>query len=1096
VFPPSSPTDDHGRFLVGHGPRHTEALVLAELDALIGESERDPELLARPIVVVVPSNSLRDHLAARLVARRGRSVAGVRIVTLHHLANDIFARAGGTAPASDVLFEVLVRRRARAEALLRDRLDPLRDGYAAIVATVRDLLDAGFTGAQLEGVSEQIDELGRREGWRQAAARAATLVRIAADVEDAAHELGASAPGARWAAAEEALARDPDGVLPARAVLVHGFADATGTATDLLQALVVHRAATVFLDDPRDPAEPSRIDHGAAFCRRFRERLGAPGSAAAPSDERDPPSLALFRAPGAHGEAREIATRIRRLLDSGVAAEAIVVVARDLAPYALALRTHLGRLAVPFSAMATTVAAGGVARRIAALLDLVEGGSRTPTDRWLELIVAPLDLRVGLRSLGLVTLAAVAALNVDAALDGDALPLPLRRGFEEEPAPVAAGGGGERGSGDEVSAARASRALRRVLPRALLERAVTQARRLIGAFAAWRDEAPAALHLDHLRRLLNEASRWDGAGSGNDDVRSALAGLDAELPAALPLTREELVLVLRRRLADRGRQPLGGRGGGVQVLTVVEARGRTADHLFLLGVNRDVFPRPLAEDPLLPDAFRRALRVTLDAMPVKLEGHVEERYLFAQLAAAAEHVTVSWQSLDDDGRDRNVSPLLERLLLARDIGSEDVPLCPSPLAATTVVGTLRPPLEHAIAAGLAGGRRAFRSVFAAVAAQTASLPPAAASHRLAALDELDPPPGAEVVGRLGPFFGMVGVRRPRGDPRGAAPAVTTLESIARCPWQAFLGTVLRLEPPRDPLERLADLDPLLVGAILHDTLEALAGRAGATTGGRLADVETRSPVRVPWPTADELDAMVAASARRVARTNGVPALAPALAARVRPFLELARALDWDPEAPAVLGAEVEGSVEVSDFTGAPRALLFRADRVDASERGPVLTDYKTGRFIADNKQEAIRRRKLVEAVLRGERLQAMAYALAAGGRGRYVFLHRPEEELDRAVRDVEISNDDREVADAFAAAVAALLRAWDEGTFVPRLLDRTLRKAGPACARCDLRAACLQGDSLARRRLARWLAAPSGETGSVAAYAARIVLDPEAGGAR
>jgi len=640
-----------GSFRFGRGPRHTEALLLAALDELAPAAASDLDRLASPVVVVVPSNSLRDHLAARVVAHRGRAVAGLRLVTLYHLAGDILARSGGEARESDALFEVLVRRRAQAEAALRERLDPLVDGYAAVHATVRDLLDAGLGEAHLEAVLEQVDELARRVGWRDTAALAAALVRIAAEVARTAGELGAACPGARWAAAEAALARDPEGVLPARAVLVHGYADATGTAADLIRALVAYRGATVFLDDPPDPADAAATDLGVGFSQRFRERLGAPAGTAPAPDPGAHAQVELRRAPGAHAEARAVATRIRALLDAGVAPESILVVARDLGPYVLPLRTHFARLAVPFSATGATLPSGAPARRIAALVDLVENGQRTATDRWLEAAGGDTDLRVALRSLGLVTLRSVASLAVAEAVPAGSLPLPVRRGFE------AGTGTPDDGGDEEVAAPAAARALRRHLPRAALERAVARARRAAELFATWPTEAPVEAHLERARALVTRALSWSGDETEGAAALAALAGLAAELRPGLAIAREELALLLRRRLAEAGNQPLGGQGGGVQVLSVVQARARTAEHLFLVGLNRELFPRPAREDPLLPDAFRGALRVTLDALPLKLAAHAEERYLFAQLLAAAPHVTLSWQALDDDGRERAVSPL-------------------------------------------------------------------------------------------------------------------------------------------------------------------------------------------------------------------------------------------------------------------------------------------------------------------------------------------------------------------------------------------------------------------------------------------------------
>ena len=70
---------------------------------------------------------------------------------------------------------------------------------------------------------------------------------------------------------------------------------------------------------------------------------------------------------------------------------------------------------------------------------------------------------------------------------------------------------------------------------------------------------------------------------------------------------KQIAHLLARNLTSAGALPLGGAGGGVQVLSVMEARARTFDHLFVLGMNRDVFPRSIREDPLLGDSLRRSL---------------------------------------------------------------------------------------------------------------------------------------------------------------------------------------------------------------------------------------------------------------------------------------------------------------------------------------------------------------------------------------------------------------------------------------------------------------------------------------------------------
>jgi RecB family exonuclease len=187
-------------------------------------------------------------------------------------------------------------------------------------------------------------------------------------------------------------------------------------------------------------------------------------------------------------------------------------------------------------------------------------------------------------------------------------------------------------------------------------------------------------------------------------VREAIARLAGELPPRLVIERDEALDLVREELRREGRVQPGGSGAGVQVLGVVEARARTFARLFVIGVNRDVFPRQVREDWLLPDRLRAALLPVLPDMPLKRTSHDEERYLFAELASAAPTVTVSWTECDDDGRSTPASPLAERLC---DGDHSRAPLLPDHWAAG---GGIRPAHEHLVLAGLHGSRDRFAAV--------------------------------------------------------------------------------------------------------------------------------------------------------------------------------------------------------------------------------------------------------------------------------------------------------------------------------------------------------------------------------------------------
>ncbi len=1094
--PPSA-----GPLVVRRGPRAAEAWVLDRLEALCAEARREPRLLARPVRVVVPSASLRDHLAARLVARLG-PVAGVEVQTLYALADTVVAPPR-TSGRGRVALELLARRFAGRMPAIASALADLDDGLGSVVGSLRDLLDAGFTPAHLAALDERLAELARHGGRsRDEIARCRELARVAAAATEALAALDLARTQELYRQAADRL-RSAPAALAARAVLVHGFANATGLALDLLAVLVERLGAEVVVDLPPDPAGPQAATAGAAFADRLVNRLSGRGAAhwAPPAlrAEVARSELALVAAPGAWAEAWAVAQAVRGLLDGGLAAEAIGIVARNLQPYRAPLRLALSRLGVPFSAPGLAASPGAAERRARAVLALVAAAESASTEVWLaaagpSFAGGGLDLALGLRSLGLGRLSEVAALASDEVLVAGKLPLPLReaRAAVEDQAAEA---GAAAAAGEEADpAAEPARLGRRALPGAELRAAVRAARELSAELARWPATALLGEHLRRLRQLFFGrlgVARDEPAG---EHLARWLEGLAGELPAELAVSRQELAVLLRLGAGEIAPPVVGGRGAGVQLLSATAARGRTFDHLFVLGLNRDVFPRAIEEDPLLPDAVRRALRVLLPDLPVKEEGHAEEHYLFAQLLAAAPAITLSWQATSDDGEAAPLSPLLHRLLLARPELRPVRARHPSELP--TASGLL-PVEEWLVLLARHGGRDALWPTLAQALAAT-GLPPARARElaalRQAVLAELDPdlstPEGRASGGRLGPYLGLVG-----GEETIETIYITRLEGLARCPWQSFLARDLGLEPAPDPGGPWPRLDGPLLGQVVHRVVVGLVEEAGGAVETSLAEGLERAPVEVLWPPAAELASRLAAEALRACRSEGVPLLAAALAARARVFLELLgellAAAPW-----SVFGAELEGQLELA---AARVRVAFRADLAELaaaqadSERRRLLTDLKTGRPLSDHKTAAKRQEHLLAAVARGEWLQLPAYL--AGARAplaaRYLFLGRPGDELPR---ELGLCRDpaqppalaEAERADqAFAAAAARLLAARRRGALVPRLLAPTLDVLAPACAHCAVREGCPQGDSGAVRRFARWVEAarregPQGELARLA----------------
>jgi hypothetical protein len=635
------------------------------------------------------------------------------------------------------------------------------------------------------------------------------------------------------------------------------------------------------------------------------------------------------------------------------------------------------------------------------------------------------------------------------------------------------------------------------VPRDALAALVRAARSLRDALSSWPEEEGIAALCAWLRRLLVSALGWEGDEPAQAPLLQALDQLAEELPDEVEIDRAEFLLLLREAFAALGSRPIGGAGAGVPVLDAIQARARTFEHLFVLGLNRDVFPRVVLEDPLLPDALRAALvdqgRGVVPDLPLKLGGFDEERYLFAQLLSASPQVTLSWQAMDDDGKERAASTLVERIRLAAPATSiEKLPTLWSPVASTAE----RPADEHATLAALHGSRAAVARILplalgdaiAAGAAAPGFSAAAAAAARMAALEMLEPRGDARDT--LGAAFGFVGERRAR-DERDGPLAITTLERIAVCPWQAFLGRVLHLEPAPDALEALPAIDALLLGTVLHATIEEIVKSAIPGESGSLEAALSRGSVPVPWPGEEAVRRILGRVAAQALCEEGLgfAGLAQVAAERVLPLVRAVFQHVWLPASgtPTLFGAELTGTLRVRDDDARLREIRFRADLAEAV--GPLvrLIDLKSGKPISLHKREATRQAKLLEAVASGKRLQTTAYACAVEGEGRYLFAD-PERSGEQPVASV--MHDTPDVIEAFDAAVRTLLATWDRGSFLPRLELPEGVAGDPPCGHCQVSEACVPGDSGARMRLRRWaaLGEPAQGAGAAALRSARAVF--------
>jgi hypothetical protein len=863
--------------------------------------------------------------------------------------------------------------------------------------------------------------------------------------------------------------------LPFRAVLIHGFSDAPGAATRLLRALLRFPQSRFFADLPADSGAGE-----TRFIDRFLERLGLPAvglDGELPSQGPDT-RISLFTAPGPLAEVREVGHRIQTLLQTGIEPEDIGVVARNLDPYATSIRRVFGEQGIPFSGGTLPSRYHPATRRIDAVLDLLRHGPRALLDRWLETRSAHrrwADIRLAFRCLGITRLGQMRGLDLPAVLPepGLDLPLPVRVGLGRPPE-----AGDDDDDGDaSIEHQRKNQVLRRRVELFILERV----RLDVIAFLDLHDTQPSGVPFGTHAQWLKDVARAleiDGRADPStldrtvrDRWHHALVELLETDHPDLPLTHEEVFGMLGRSL-QRAAVPLGGNGGGVQVLDVPHARGLTFEHVFVLGLNQDAFPRIIQEDPLLSDRARRALHPVLPHLALAAWGHDEERYLFAQLLGAAPAATLSWQRSDEDDRERAPSSLILRLR-ATHTGLE-----PIVAVARSAVDPAAPHGSTAHDALLWAALHSTRDVWAQVlpleraecrqrfpASATASrieIPPASdlAAARVRILEARDPdrsrPEGRRRLAHLGPWSGCVGPTRATGDPREDLRAVTTLEDIARCPWRTFLRRVLRLEANPDPLAGPPQWDLLMIGNTVHGTLEGLVREQGVDWPQTLEEALVREPVLVPRPTVEQIETTLHAEARRVAQKAGyqLQGLHAVLAARARPYVVYALDVDWGPHGVvSVAGPELKGRITIQADQDPPFELEFHADRVDRSGTDLVLTDYKTGKPDPKSPQDS------TKGVRAGKRLQAPAYARAAKGAvGRYLFLRRLEGAKTSDTGERRYPGDEEAAATVLPRIASLLTRVLHEGVLFPRLADSKGAR-GPSCQSCELRLACVEGDT-------------------------------------
>ena len=962
------------------GPFHPtlESALVEDLQALKKQAPH------AAVALIVPSDQLRRALKRLLVLKHGLALLNVHILSFHQLALhlDRERRTCGETPArgrrvelvTDVFFEHLLqhlgqRNVPQAEALRLSHLPP--GAWAALWASLRDLKDATVDSAvALRAVEEEQFAPEDREKLKG-------LFTLYAALRASSAALGVGSPDDLAALVTDVVPTSPF-LLGLDRLCYYGSYDLTQTQLTLLEALSVSLPVTVYfpLDD--------RPAYG--FAQQFLERhlypiAGGSREILPASSDGDVPgqphkqevSVEVRNSAGMEDELMLVCKQILSLVETnGYRYDEIGVVGRTLVPYQTAIKRTFDQHRIPFASSASLpLLQEPAVKTLFHLAQLKGSGLYRPA--MMEVVTSPWNRQVTTQEGGLEPRPDLWRLAVQA--------LGITRGEEEWRRLARLGCLDSWGEQDE------EQFTGNIGPLSING---TQLHLLWGYVSQLIDDVKAvpdkggygdltdaflSLAERHLTvplgtaQSIDPASLWEDA----DDMNEALSRVFAQLREldrlGVDVTWDEwtdtFMQVLERTTCALA--PPSYRG--VQVLDAMAARGLGFRALFIVGMNEKVFPRFIHEDGFLRDRHRLVLSGTLGyKIDQKLQGYGEEALLFELLrSSAGERLYLSYQRADSACRPLAPSTYLDTGgSLSHASDTQAVFALPRRWPDRADLSLFVPPLltreELTVSTMLQG--RDVSSLLEWVGRDGLMF-----SHGLEAQAAIESDQPA-----LNAYDGILHsstVHWSKVSRSGFSP--TALESYARCPFQYFAGQVLELESVRQVPSM--ELSPSAMGQLCHDAL-------------RLCYLVL---IQRGWPAAalsaqevsEEANRAVAQAFSIYATTHGTGyALTWQLAQeRVRRVVESTIVSDREA-APASGFLPVDFEV---DATGVlPHqpdvdsvSLRGRWDRVDRHPTSGALRviDYK---YRASDRVEA-KDRNLLQAALRGARLQPALYTLMAAG---------------------------------------------------------------------------------------------------------------------
>ncbi|MBE7382990.1 MAG: PD-(D/E)XK nuclease family protein [Leptolyngbya sp. SIO1E4] len=487
--------------------------------------------------------------------------------------------------------------------------------------------------------------------------------------------------------------------------------------------------------------------------------------------------------------------------------------------------------------------------------------------------------------------------------------------------------------------------------------------------------------------LRKRCARWSRESIAFNTLYRGLVELakSGSEPLSWPEFRRELLDLLDVLMVPA--QP--GRGG-VELHKPTSVVGARYAHLFVLGMAEGVLPATVSNDPVLDFFERQQLQQHGLALPAAAEQARREALSFyALLQTANGNLTFSYAELKDR-QEQLPSPYLKQL----DLNAIVPPIQPIASPEELRRASLRHQEEYEDTV-LPQAHHAFT----------------VEQHR----ESRDAP---------NEYDGIVGIALDYADWVFSA---SQLRNLGQCPFKWFANKLLKLGPPDEVDE---DLNPSQIGQLYHKALELV-----------LAEKQLN-------PELDITDAQLLEEKFAIAETAIIPTDLPSWSLRRSEHLRCLRLaladLNFLPEGAEPLQLE-------ANFSGEWYGLKVRGqvDRIDRTENGLVLIDYKTGK----SRPSGIKDRNGKASI----DIQLPLYQEAAAPSlcpdkpvaNAYYYSIRGRKQISTSSRASQ-----HELPDAIDRCKTHL----DQGHY-PVQPDN----GRSACAYCDFDALCRQGDRLSRK---------------------------------